>query len=370
MNRKQLEPILEDLKKKLVFIVGPRQVGKTWLAKELGKEFLHPLYLNYDDAGHREIIKKQAWLPETDLLILDEIQKMKAWKNALKGIFDTKLPHLKILVTGSARLDAHRSAGDSLAGRYFVHHLLPLSFKELAGTSYELSHLFNRGGFPEPFLSESEVDAGRWHGLYAESLLRQDVLDFENVGNRVAMQQVFDLLRHRVGSPLSYSALARDVGISPITVKRYIQIFEALYIVFTLKPYTHKISRSILKEPKLYFYNTAFVEDPGTRFENMIALELLTSIKWKEDQTGLRRSLCFLRNKEGKEVDFAISNERGELEHLIEAKLSDDHLSPSLAYFSKKYGVPGTQVLRQVRVDRLLTANIQLKQADSFLLDL
>lgn len=370
MKRLQFNAILKDLNKKLVFIVGPRQVGKTWLAKELAKSFVHPLYLNYDNAEHRDIIKKNAWPPETDVLILDEIHKMKAWKNTLKGIYDTKAPHLKILVTGSAQLNAHRSAGDSLAGRYFVHHLFPFCLKELGASSAELSRLFARGGFPEPFLADSEEDAKRWHGLYSESLLRQDVLDFENVGNRVAMQQVFDLLRYRVGSPLSYSSLARDVNISPITVKRYIQIFEALYIVFTLKPYTHKIARSILKEPKLYFYNVAFVEDSGARFENMIALELLRSLQSKEDQTGQRNTLHYLRNKEGKEVDFAISNEKSELVHLIEVKQRDDHLSPSLAYFSKKYSIPGTQVVMHARTEKLLTPNIRLKQAENFLREL
>src|SRR5271156_2850390 len=105
MDRYQKTAILHDLHKKMVLLAGPRQAGKTTLAKAIAKEFESSAYLSYDSSNDRNIILKEAWLPSTELLILDEIHKMPKWKNYLKGIYDTKPPHQKILVTGSARLE-------------------------------------------------------------------------------------------------------------------------------------------------------------------------------------------------------------------------------------------------------------------------
>ena len=159
--------VQRDLKQKMVFIVGPRQVGKTWLAKEIARDYPGALYLNYDDAKHRNVIHDEAWIQNTPLLIFDEIHKMKGWKNYLKGVFDTKKDATHILVTGSARLDAHRRMGDSLAGRYFTHHLMPFTLAELEGTEYggDLARVLERGGFPEPLLAGQISDALRWRNL-------------------------------------------------------------------------------------------------------------------------------------------------------------------------------------------------------------
>ncbi len=131
MERAQASYILKDLKKKMVFLIGPRQVGKTWLAKRISEEYEKPMYLNYDRLEDRKLIKDEAWPETADLLIFDEIHKMPEWKNYVKGIYDTKPQTLHLLVTGSARLDTFRQAGDSLAGRFFRHRLFPLSYKEL-----------------------------------------------------------------------------------------------------------------------------------------------------------------------------------------------------------------------------------------------
>jgi predicted AAA+ superfamily ATPase len=362
--------IERDLKQKMVFIVGPRQVGKTWLAKEIAREYPRALYLNYDDTKHRAIIRDESWLADTSLIIFDEIHKMKGWKNYLKGVFDTKPEGMHILVTGSARLDAHRRMGDSLAGRFFTHHLMPLTLSELKGSAHEgdLERLLRRGGFPEPFLAEKDGDAVRWRNMYSETLLREDVLDFASVDNPLAMRQVFDLLRHRVGSPISASAIARDVGVSPITVRRYIAIFEALYMVFIVRPYTHKISRSILKEPKIYFYDHSLVESgSGAQFENFVATALLSRVFSVGDTTGASGHLAFLKTKDGKEVDFAMVNAKNELTQIVEAKVSDDTISPALRYFGDKYHIPAVQVVKDLRLERKDGLLIEVRKAEKFL---
>ncbi len=249
MERYQKAAILRDLQKKMVLLAGPRQAGKTTLSKSIAQEFQSSVYLTYDRAEDRKIILAEGWLPSVELIILDEIHKMSKWKNYLKGVYDTKLPHQKVLVTGSARLEIFNKVGDSLAGRYFLHRLMPLSPAECSkvNVSYDLDRFLQRGGFPEPFLAENPVDADRWRLQYVDSLLRVDVLDFENIHNLNAIRLVFELLRAKVGSPISYQSISEDVAISPHTVKKYIQILEALYIVFRVTPFSNNIARSLLK---------------------------------------------------------------------------------------------------------------------------
>jgi len=262
MDRKRKAQVIKDLNKKIVFLTGPRQVGKSWLAREISKEFANPVYLNYDSRGDRDIIEKEAWLHTTDMLVLDEIHKMPDWKTYIKGVYDTKPAGLKILVTGSARLEYSKHTGESLAGRFFRHRLFPFSPGELAavGAVPDINRLLDRGGFPEPFLCEDNDSAQRWRKQYVDGLIREDVLDFEKFNDFKSLKLCLELLRSRVGSPVSYSSIARDIGIAPNTVKKYIQIFEELYIIFRVTPFTGNIARSILKEPKIYFFDTALVE--------------------------------------------------------------------------------------------------------------
>ena len=347
MERVQQSFILKDLSKKMVFLVGPRQAGKTYLAKTIGKQFAHTEYLNWDQTSDRHMILKQGWIDDTELLILDELHKMPKWKNYLKGLYDTKPAHLKILVTGSARLDVFKKAGDSLAGRYFAHHLLPLSPSELnqLGRTVDLKRLMQRSGFPEPYLAHSDADAVRWRAQYINSLITIDVLDFEKIHDLAAIRTVFELLQSRVGSPVSYESIARDVTISPVTVKKYIHILESLYIIFKVMPYSKNIARSILKSPKIYFFDNALVQgDAGAQFENFAAINLLKHVYAKRDYEGLNYSLQYLRDKEKREVDFVLSN-NGKIEQLIEAKQADDTLSPHLHHFATQLDLPATQIV-------------------------
>ncbi len=371
MERAQRQTILKDLDKKLVLLVGPRQCGKTWLARDIAREFKHSIYLNYDQPFDREVMYNQSWLDTTDLLILDELHKMEGWKNYIKGVYDTKPPSMRILVTGSARLSIYDQLGDSLAGRYFRHRLLPISLAELEKVSMplDINRLMERGGFPEPYLAEDDVGAQRWRLQYINSMLSTDVFEIDKIYNLKAMQMVFNLLRSRVGSPVSYQSLANDVAVSPATIKRYIQVLEALFMVFTVVPYSKNVARSLLKEPKVYFYDTALVQgDDGARFENLVAVSLLKHVYGKVDMEAEAYSLHYLRTKEGKEVDFALVHQ-DKIETLIEVKLANHELSQSLAYFHEKYNLPAIQLVKSLRHD-YSKDGIRIMRAEQYLSEL
>jgi predicted AAA+ superfamily ATPase len=371
MERAQKSAIIHDLSKKMVFLTGPRQAGKTTLAKSIASTFSSSIYLNYDHFKDRAIILQEGWLPSTELIILDEIHKMPEWKNYLKGLYDTKLSHQKILVTGSARLEVFTEAGDSLAGRYFLHRLMPLSPSECekVNVSYSLDHFLERGGFPEPFLADNVIEANRWRLQYVDSLLREDVLDFENISNIKAIRLTFELLRERVGSPVSYSSMAEDISISPTTVKKYIQILEALYIVFRVTPFSYNIARSLLKEPKIYFFDTGLVKgNPGVVLENFVAGCLLKHAFAKTDYQGERYALHYLQTKEKKEVDFALIQEK-DVKQIIEVKLSDTSLHLGLQYFHEKYRYPSVQLVKEIKKEYQVDG-IEILQSLNFLKNL
>lgn len=373
MKRSQIDQILADVKQKMVFIVGPRQVGKTWIAKEIAKQFSHPLYLNFDQLSDRTIIKNQSWLPNVDLIIFDELHKMKGWKNYLKGVYDTKTASQHILVTGSAGLHTHKKIGDSLAGRYFVHTIFPFSLHELQQIDYQddahlLEKLMTRGGFPEPFLAANDVDASRWRALYIESLLRTDVLDFARIEDLKAMTEIFTLLRHSVSSAISYSSLARNLNISPLTVKKYLGILESLFLIFTIRPYTHKISRAILKEPKVYFFDNGLVAgDSGAQLENFVAISLYKDVQNRNELTGETNHLAYIKNKENKEVDFVVIDSHNTIVKLIEVKTSDAKLSANIQYFQNKLAVPAVQVVQHLRHGVQINPLTSIVKADQFL---
>lgn len=351
MIRTQKNIIVKDLEKKIVLLVGPRQSGKTYLAKDIATSFPNSLYLNYDQIKDRMIIHNQSWLATTDLLILDELHKMRDWKNYLKGVFDTKPGNLRVLVTGSARLDIYDRIGDSLAGRYFRHRLLPLSLAELMQSAEkpDLERLLERGGFPEPYFATDTIDANRWRSQYTNSLLSTDIFEIETIHNLKGMRLVFDLLRHRVGSPVSYQSLSEDVGVSPATIKKYIQILESLYVIFMVTPYSRNIARSLLKEPKIYFFDTALVNgDEGAKLENLVAISLLKDVYSRIDNKAEECSLNYLKTKDGKEIDFIITNPQ-EIEKGIEVKVSDTNLSKSLLMFKERYNIPCVQVVKNIK---------------------
>jgi len=373
MKRYLYEPIKNDLASKMVILTGPRQIGKTFLAKQLVPEFKNAQYLNYDALADSKVIRTQSWPLDTDFLVFDEIHKMKDWKSYLKGVCDTRFANQAILVTGSARLETFRQPGESLAGRYFHFHFYPLSVRELKEQmeSFAALNLLNRlGGFPEPLLGGSEDGASRWRNQYYTDLVREDILDFSRVQEIRTIRLLLEMLRERVGSPLSYRSLAVDLQLSPNTVRKYIEILESLYIIFLIRPFHRNIARALLKEPKVYFYDSGFVKgDEGVRLENTIAVCLLKHCGYLHDVNGENWSLQYLRTKEGKEVDFAVCKD-DRMIRMIEVKYADDAISRNLRFFSERLpDVEALQLVHHLRHEQSVS-NISVLSASRWLAEL
>jgi uncharacterized protein len=380
MKRYLDQQIANDLNKKLVILTGPRQVGKTTLSRQLLTDKDSFQYLNWDISSDRRILQEGSWSQQVPLLIFDEIHKMPNWKIWLKGIADSRLAQIantdsqaqKILITGSARMDTFRQSGESLAGRYFSWRLHPISVKELVdfggmNADQALDHLLIRGGFPEPCLAETDSDANRWRQQYFTDLIREDILEFSRIQEVNTMRLFVEVLRDRVGSPLSLASLARDLSVTQPTLKKYLDILEALFIVFVIHPWHSNVARSLLKAPKVYFYDNAFVRgDSGIQFENAVASMLQKQVHFQEDSQGVSSGLHYIRTKDDAEVDFAISEDQA-LTHLIECKLSDSSLSPALLRFSNQFqNAKAVQLVKNIRQEEQ-RGSIQIAKAAPWL---
>lgn len=334
--------VLNDLATKTVVLTGPRQVGKTTLSRQLMQSFGSAQYLNWDVLADRVVLQRQSWNPRAGLLVMDEIHKMPNWKAWLKGVVDGRSAGQALLVTGSARMETFRQAGDSLAGRYFAFRLHPISVREWCeqqkvDPATALDHLLERGGFPEPCLATDSTQADRWRAQYFTDLIREDVLEFSRLREINTMRLFVELLRERVGSPLSLASIARDLAVAPATLKRYLDILQALFIVFTVHPWHRNVGRAILQTPKVYFFDSGLVRgDQGVRLENAVAGMLLKQAHFLQDSAGREVDLHYIRTKDGAEVDFAFS-EAGKLTQLIECKLGDNKPHRALARFAELF---------------------------------
>jgi predicted AAA+ superfamily ATPase len=336
--RRLSEALASDLDTKIVLLSGPRQAGKTFLSRQLFSK--SQVYLNFDSPADRAILRERSWDRQAELVIFDELHKWKNWKRWIKGVYDTEGVRPRLLVTGSARMDVFRKGGESLAGRHFNLRLHPFSLREVTDSGRDpdeaLSTMLEVGAFPEPFLKGAAPWANRWRRSHLDRILREDLLDLERVRDIRSIELLVDLLAERVGTPISYSSLARDLEVSPHTVKHWIEILERLYVVFLVTPYSKSHARSLLKEPKCYFYDTGRVRnDAGARFENTVACHLLKRCHHLEDTEGERMVLHYVRDKEKREVDFlTVRNQKPE--YLIEAKLGDADFSTSLVFYQRQ----------------------------------
>lgn len=340
-RRIYLEHIKKDLDKKMVFMGGPRQVGKTTMAISLIQNYHdgHPAYLNWDNEQSRKIILQSLWPKDEPLIVFDEIHKRKGWQGLVKGIWDTWKNTQKFLVTGSARLDLFRKGGDSMLGRYHYYRIHPYTLNELGNTKENLQILFQFGGFPEPLLEQNEIELRRWHLQRVAKLVRIDLRDLEDVSNLDKVELLAEALPSKVGSGLSYKSLAEDLEVSDKTVKRWVKILDSLYYCYLIAPFGSPKIKAIKKTNKLYLWDWSQVEDPGCKFENMVASHLLKICDFWQDVLGYRTELRYIRDDSGKECDFVVLRDRKPL-FAVECKLSDTNISPSLLYFKAKLNIP------------------------------
>lgn len=333
----------------MAFVSGPRQVGKTTLAKSFLKTTHN--YFSWDEDEFRRAWSKSPSkaieMRGNGPIVLDEIHKDRRWKQRLKGIFDTKGDEIPIIVTGSARLDIYKKGGDSLMGRYLpwrLHpfsvaeqaniHVSPNEFKEPRLVQYPWNDLLKLGGFPEPLFQASEAKAKRWSRLRLDRLVQEDVRDLKAIRDLQALRVLVDLLPERVGSLLSINNLREDAGIAYASAYEWILVLEALYHCFLIRPFAGKLKRTLKAEPKLFLFDILQIKDPAARLENLAALHLLKACHYWTDSAEGDFELRFLRDKEKAEVDFCITRE-GKPWLLIEAKSSETTPSPALIKFSR-----------------------------------
>lgn len=334
MDRYLTQQIKTDLKKKMVFVAGPRQVGKTTLAKRILEG--RPGYLNWDIPEDRERILRQN-LPASPLWVFDELHRYRAWRNYLKGLYDGKQPRQQILVTGSARLDYYRYGGDSLQGRYHYLRLHPLSVAELGiQTPRAFRALLTLGGFPEPFLSGSEVESRRWSREHRTRLVREEIVSLESVTDLGHIELLSLRLPELVGAPLSINALREDLQLAHKTVAKWLDIFERLYAIFRVPPLGVPRIRAIKKAQKHYHLDWSVVPNDAARFENLVAAHLLKWVHHQQDTQGRDLELRYFRDVDGREVDFVLVENRKPLQ-CIECKWDDAELSPHLRYFRGRF---------------------------------
>jgi hypothetical protein len=358
--------VVRDLREKMVFVSGPRQAGKTVMARAILAR-RHPRaparYLNWDDDESRTRILDREF-PRSGLVVFDELHKFTRWRNFLKGLYDAHRPALRILVTGSARLDLYRRGGDSLQGRYHHLRLYPLSAREASAPVADLMAL---GPFPEPLLSGSATAARRWSREHRTRIVREDVAGLERVEELGAIEQLSVRLPALVGSPLSLNALREDLQVAHKSVERWTDGLERLMFIFRLLPYGPPAIKAVRKSRKHYHYDWTTIADEGARFENLVAFHLLKESAFIEDTEGHAAELRYFRDVEGREVDF-VQLVDGKPTRFVEAKLADARISPALLYLRRKFpSVEAIQVLRTAGIDRIGELGVRLVSADSFL---
>lgn len=332
--------ITRDLLKKMVFISGPRQSGKTTLVENIIND-QRSIYLNWDDIDGRRNILARNWSDEDEVIAFDELHKYSRWKNFLKGTYDTQKTKHKFIVTGSARLDLYKKGQDSMMGRFFSWRLHPLCLAELKHcfdykSENVITDLLELGGFPDPFFQGDITYAKRWRNERINLVFRQDINEIENVRDINILEIFYTMLRERVGAEIVLSNIARDLEIAPKTAKAWLSLLERTYALFVIMPFSKNLTKAIVKTPKVYFYDNGEVEgDIGSKFENLVATHLLKKIQFLEDATGEKYELNYVRDRNGPEVDFLIVKNRKPI-LLIEAKVSDGVRSKSLYYFMGK----------------------------------
>lgn len=390
-NRRYLEDlILSDAlaDRKIAFISGPRQIGKTTLAKSILKNLGQPSnYFSWDDDEFKLIWNRnpKQLLENRETVVFDEIHKDLKWKNRLKGLYDLFNESNRFIVTGSARLNYYRKSGDSLQGRYIPYRLHPFTlgenaklkpppelnwFENSTPPQFELDSLLALGGFPEPLLKGSQLKASRWRKLYRERLVREDIRDLQMIREFSSLDILSILLPDKVASQLSYESIRQDLSVTHDTIIRWFEIFEAVYYCYRLRPYSTSIKNSLKKEPKVFLYDWARVDKEGARFENLIASHLLKNVELWNDAAMGDFALYYIRDKQKREVDFFITRDNQPW-LLLEVKSGQDTATSSLLHYhqllSPKFSFQLVREKRKERRKTIVKSSIEIITAERFL---
>lgn len=361
---------------KMVLLAGPRQVGKTTFSfcflpniESYSVKEDHPAYLNWDIPSKRKIILSDT-LPQGEMVILDEIHKHKLWRNYLKGLYDLHKSRIKVLVTGSAKLDYYRRGGDSLQGRYFFYRLHPLSPGEIKDFK-RLDQLLEFGGFPEPYYQADRIFWQRWQNLRQKRLIEEDLIYLENIKDLSQIEILMDLIPERVGSLLSLNSLREDLHCSHDAVKNWMLILENLYYHFRITPFNTNRLHAIKKEPKIFLWDWSIVEQKGPRFENFIASMLLKYCHLREDAFGEKLTLHFFRAKDRREIDFIVCRSQKPI-FAVECKTNNTDIAKSFLSLRPHFkDIPFYQVHSHASEDRFVhqKSGIEVIPAMAFLSD-
>lgn len=385
----------------MVFIAGPRQVGKTTLARSFLPVYRPGVnYFNWDVPDHRKILqtavfpgKERLEGEEKKILIFDEIHKFPRWKNTLKGLFDLHEPETHWIVTGSAMLNVYRRGQDSLLGRHFTYHLCPFSVAEclnreadsvpaaieIAKQDFErpdiaaqdvFDALLNYSGFPEPLFKTDKIFLSGWRTTRLDRLVNQDLASTEMLRQLPLVEKLMFLLPERVGSPLSLNSLREDLEVHFATVKHWMELLERVFYGFFVRPYAKKGSRMLHKEGKWYLWDWTEIGDEAARFENLVAVHLLKYVRFMTDSGRENLSLHYVRDKEKRETDFLVCRDRKPV-FLLECKLSDHVPDPSLFRFARLLGIKDAfQLVKEVvdvRIHKDEDVTLWVMPAASFL---
>lgn len=354
--------------RQMVFLSGPRQCGKTTLAKMLADK-----YFTWDDLATRRLVSGDAAglagaaglsvaRANPPTIVLDEIHKFVRWKSFLKGFFDIYEDRMRLIVTGSARLDIYKHGGDSLMGRYFLYHMHPFDVAEIAHPDSAVCEihppcpipdsdweaLWTHGGFPEPFVQRNNRFTTRWRRLRREQLFREDLRDLTRISDITGVRTLAEILLACAGNMIVTATLAREIGVAETTIKAWIAALEYFHEGFTVRPWFRNIENSLRKTPKWYQRDWCEVADEGARFENLIACHLLKAVDMWNDLGLGDYGLYYLRTKAKVEVDFLVTK-NGNPWFLVEAKTGDTSISRSLADMQKATGAAHAfQVVRDL----------------------
>ena len=363
----------EDLKSKMVFVGGPRQVGKTTFALTFLTEQSekHPAYLNWDNILIRSALLRGELPPNESIIVLDEIHKFARWRNLVKGFYDARKSEISFIITGSARLDYYSKGGDSLQGRYHYYRLHPFSLREINTdpSQSDVQRLLKYGGFPEPFLMAEEKFWRRWQRERLQRVIYEDIRDLENIKEISLLELLAEELPNRVGAPLSVKKLKELLQVAHETVERWLKIFERMYYCYRIPPYGSPKVRAVKKEQKLYLWDWSIVPDSGPRFENLIASQLLKYCHLMEDTEGFRMDLRFIRDTDKREIDFVVLKD-GRPMFAVECKSGEKSINPALFYFMERTPIPKFYQVHEGRKDyekngvRVLPVQIFCKELD------